>query len=61
MIKFNDGVSFNTKGELRIEHLSDGYYVVGEGMVFAVETYEEGAQYIAEQKAKYTASTVSDR
>jgi hypothetical protein len=50
-LKFNDGMQFDTSGPLRVERRSDGYYVVGEGMMFAVETREEGEKAIAEMKA----------
>ena len=61
MLKFSDGMSFDTSGPLRVEHRSDGYYVVGNGRMFAVDTYEEGRKYIAEQNTKAAASAVSDR
>lgn len=31
MLEFSDGVKINTTGPLRIIHLADGWYVVGEG------------------------------
>lgn len=49
-IKFSDGVSFDTSGALRVERRSDGLYVVGAGMLCAVDTYEEGAKMIADLK-----------
>jgi len=45
-LKFNDGVQFDPSGELRVEKRHDGLYVVGEGMVCAVETREEGEELI---------------
>ena len=33
MLHFNDGISIDTGGKLRILKLQDGYYVVGEGML----------------------------
>jgi hypothetical protein len=50
MITFDDGISIDTSGELRITHLRDGYYVVGKGMSIPVDSYEEGKQVIAEMK-----------
>ena len=60
MLKFNDGMSFDTSGELRVEHRSDGYYVVGKGLLMAVDSYEEGKRYIDKQKV-FAEPTVSDR
>ena len=42
MLRFSDGMEFDTNGEMRVEKRSDGYYVVGGGMMFAVDTREEG-------------------
>lgn len=42
MIKFSDGVEFETNGKCRIENRSDGLYVVGNGMLCSVDSYEEG-------------------
>lgn len=47
MLEFTDGVRFDTSGELRIESRHDGLYVVGQGMLLAVETREEGRDLIA--------------
>jgi len=47
-LRFNDGVSFNTSGPYRIETRRDGLYVVGQGMLMAVDTHEEGEEIIAE-------------
>ena len=51
-LNFSDGVSFDTSGPLRITRKSDGYYVVGEGMLIPVETSEEGKQIIQEMKER---------
>jgi len=45
-ITFNDGESFDTTGELRIEKRSDGWYVIGKGMLIPVDSPEEGEQII---------------
>ena len=50
-LDFNDGVSFETSGELRIERRRDGLYVVGGGMLCAVDTHEEGKAVIEKLKA----------
>jgi len=46
-LKFNDGVTIDTSGELRILHLPDGYYVVGKG--YCIPVKDEAA---AEQEIK---------
>lgn len=43
---FSDGMEFNLSGMLRTEHRSDGWYVVGEGMLIPVKDREEGQAYI---------------
>lgn len=52
MIKFSDGMKFNTSTPTyRVELRSDGYYVVGRGMLCPVDTREEG-QALIEQLTK---------
>lgn len=46
ILKFSDGMTFNTDGEFRIEVRSDGPYVVGKGMLIAVNNWEEGQELI---------------
>lgn len=46
-LKFSDGETFNLSGSLRVELRSDGYYVVGQGMMMAVDTLEQGQKVIA--------------
>ncbi len=60
-MKFSDGMEFNTSGPLRVEHRSDGYYVVGNGMLMAVDTYEEGRKYIEDRKNNGSQAYTSDR
>ena len=47
-LRFTDGMEFDTSGELRVIHRSDGYYVVGEGMLVAVDNREDGERLIEE-------------
>ena len=47
-LKFNDGVTIKTDGKLRITRKRDGYYVVGRGMCFPVDSREEGVDLIKE-------------
>jgi len=46
MLHFNDGISIDTSCELRILKLYDGYYVVGEGMLLPMDSYEECQEFI---------------
>lgn len=52
MLKFSDGVEFDTGGELRVEARSDGYYVVGQGMLIPVSDRKEGEEVIQELAGK---------
>lgn len=47
VMKFSDGVTMNTDGEYRVVREADGFYVVGQGMMCAVETRKEGVELIA--------------
>ena len=47
-MRFSDGMKFNTDGEYRLAHRSDGWYVVGEGMLLAVNDPVEGHKVMAE-------------
>jgi hypothetical protein len=49
-ISFTDGISIETAGPLRILHLSDGYYVVGEGNLIPVNDRDDGLHTIASMK-----------
>ena len=45
-LRFNDGMSFDTSGPLRLSLRHDGMYVVGEGMLVPVRDEAEGRQLI---------------
>ena len=47
-MKFSDGMEFDTSGDFRLAHRSDGWYVVGFGMLLAVNDPEEGRKVMAE-------------
>ena len=49
-LRFNDGVSIETSGPLRIVLLKDGYYIVGEG--YLIDSRAEGEQTIAKIKGR---------
>jgi hypothetical protein len=50
-LKFSDGETFNLSGELRVELRSDGYYVLGQGMMMAVDTLEQGQKVIVDKNS----------
>jgi hypothetical protein len=52
ILKFSDGEEFDLSGPLRVELRVDGYYVLGENIMFAVNTLEEGLKYINNKKPK---------
>jgi len=52
MIEFSDGIKIRTDGELRMLCLKDGMYVVGQGMLIPVSTWDEGQKTIKEMNAK---------
>lgn len=45
-IRFTDGMEFDTSGELRKVKRSDGWYVVGDGMLVPVGGPEEADAFI---------------
>jgi hypothetical protein len=49
-IKFSDGVEFDTNGEYRVVHRKDGYYVVGQGFLCPVASYDEGMKLVEDFK-----------
>jgi len=40
MLKFNDGVQFDTTGPKRVEYRHDGAYLVGNGMLIPINDEE---------------------
>ena len=51
-LTFSDGMTFNTSGPLRLTRRSDGWYVIGEGMLMPVEGPAEGRIIIDSMLAK---------
>ena len=48
-ITFSDGVGFNTSGNsYHLTRRKDGWYVVGKGMLTAVNSIEDGREVIRE-------------
>jgi hypothetical protein len=45
-LKFSDGEEFDVSGALRIEHRKDGYYVVGDGILYPADSKEDAEKYI---------------
>ena len=50
MIRFNDGMTFDTSGELRVTRRSDGWYVVGHGILCPVDDRKDGEKLIADMQ-----------
>ena len=50
VIKFKDGMEFNTDGPLRTDQRSDGLYVVGHGMLIPVKDEDDARDVIASVK-----------
>jgi hypothetical protein len=48
-LRFSDGMEFDTNGPLHPEKRSDGWYVVGEGMLIPVKSLEEATDIIKER------------
>lgn len=48
ILRFSDGVTFDTSGVLRKERKSDGWYVVGQGKLIPVSGPEEADDLIKE-------------
>jgi hypothetical protein len=51
-LKFSDGEEFDLSGPLRVILRADGFYVLGENMMMAVNTLKEGIEYINNKKFK---------
>jgi hypothetical protein len=60
-IHFTDGVSIETAGPLRILHLADGHYVVGEGNLIPVDDRDDGIRVLADMKVWRGPGTQSAR
>jgi hypothetical protein len=45
-LRFNDGVTFDTSGPLRKERRHDGWYVVGGGMLMAMDSEGEADDFV---------------
>jgi hypothetical protein len=45
-LNFNDGLEFDLDGELRAVKRNDGWYVLGEGILIPVGSYQEALEEI---------------
>ena len=45
-MRFNDGMTFDTSGPLRLTKRRDGWYVIGQGMLLPVDSPAEGREII---------------
>ena len=53
-MKFSDGMEFNLDAPIHAEHRSDGWYVVGGGMLYPVDSREEADAEIKRMEARRT-------
>ena len=47
-MKFSDGMEFDTSCQYRLTYRSDGWYVVGRGLLLPVKDPDEGTKVISE-------------
>jgi len=59
MIRFRDGMSFDTAGPLRITRRWDGYYVVGEGTLCPAEDAEAAKTLLRELREERAECTLA--
>ena len=52
-LRFNDGITIDTSGTLRIIKKVDGYYVIGRGLSCPVSSIKEGHEVIAMLQSTY--------
>ena len=52
-LTFNDGITIDMSGTLRIIRKTDGYYVVGRGLSCPVSSIKEGHEVIAMLETTY--------
>jgi len=52
ILKFSDGMEFDTSGPLRKERRSDGLYVVGQGMLIPVKDDAHADKIIKDKGGK---------
>jgi len=52
ILKFSDGEEFDLSGELRTEKRRDGWYVLGNNQMIAVDSQSEGLKLIETLKNK---------
>lgn len=50
-LRFSDGMTFDTSGELRTEQRSDGWYVLGEGKLLPMRDETQASAYVERVKA----------
>jgi hypothetical protein len=52
IMRFTDGVTIDTDGDLRTLRLADGWYVTGEGYLIPCADHDEAEATLAEMKAQ---------
>ena len=57
ILRFSDGEEFDTSVELQLTLRSDGWYVIGDGLLIPVNTLDEGRERLKELKLERKGST----
>lgn len=52
VLKFSDGVEIDTSGSFRKLHLTDGWYIVGNGQLIPVSNEAEVDKFLNKLKSK---------
>ena len=50
MLRFSDGMTFELEGKLHKEERSDGWYVIGNGMLIPMKDEQACDEYLEELK-----------
>ena len=48
MLRFDDGINIDTSGELRAIKLSDGWYLIGQGLMLPAESEGKAHELLKE-------------
>jgi hypothetical protein len=57
LMQFNDGTKFELSGDLRIVRHPDGLHIIGDGILFPINSVAEGRELIAAVRERRTLKT----
>ena len=60
-LRFNDGITIDMSGTMRIIKKIDGFYIVGQGISCPVDSIEEGQRLISRFMTKYHRTKLEER